>query len=126
MELKVQNPLETQPSPMGETRRHPRFKLQTNIRVYSRRSGLLHGYTVDISESGISAMLTLEVDLGELVQLEFELSSGPVTIRAEVRYKTAFRYGFQFVEPDPERRIKDTCSHLAMLLDVGNHSSLPD
>ena len=124
--MKAQNPPETQPSPTGGARRHPRFKLQTNIRVYSRRSGLLHGYTVDISESGISAMLTLEVAVGELVQLEFELSSGPVNIRAEVRYKTAFRYGFQFVEPDPGGRIRDTCSRLTVLLSSYKDSSLTE
>ena len=98
-----------------ELRRHPRFKLQADIRVYSRSAGLLKGYTVDISESGISAMLKLELSVGELVELEFELPSGPVAIRALVRHKTAFCYGFQFVEPDPEGAIRATCSHLAGL-----------
>ena len=98
-----------------ELRRHPRFPLHTDIRVYSRSAGLLTGYTVDISESGISAMLRLELPIGELVELEFELPSGPVAIRAMVRHKIAFRYGFQFVEPEPEGAIKATCSRLAVL-----------
>jgi hypothetical protein len=98
-----------------ESRRHPRFKLQKDIRVYSRTAGLLKGYTVDLSEAGISAMLKLELAVGELVQLEFELPYGPVEIRALVRHKTAFCYGFQFVEPDLQGVIKATCSHLAML-----------
>jgi PilZ domain len=99
----------------AELRRHPRFKLQTDIRVYPRGAGVLKGYTVDISESGVSAMLKLEVSIGEVVQLEFALPSGPVAIRAVVQYKTAFRYGFQFVEPDPQGVIKATCSRLAAL-----------
>ena len=98
-----------------EARRHPRFELQTDIRVYSRTTGLLKGYTVDISESGISAQLKLEVSVGEVVELEFELPSAPVAIRAVVRCKTAFRYGFQFVEPDPQGVIMATCSRLAGL-----------
>jgi hypothetical protein len=98
-----------------ELRRHPRFPLHTDIRVYSRSAGLLTGYTVDISESGISAMLKLELSVGELVELEFELPSGPVAIRALVRHKIAFRYGFQFVEPEPQGAIKATCSRLAGL-----------
>ena len=96
-----------------DLRRNPRFKLQTDIRVYSRKAGLLKGHTVDICEAGISAMLTLEVAVGEVVQLEFDVPSGPVAIRAIVRHKTAFRYGFQFVEPDPRGVIKKTCEALA-------------
>ena len=60
-------------------------------------------------------MLKLELSVGELVQLEFELPSGPVAIRALVRHKTAFCYGFQFVEPDPQGAIKAACSRLAVL-----------
>jgi PilZ domain-containing protein len=100
---------------LAEARRHPRFKLQTDIRVYSRSAGLLTGSTVDISESGISAMLKLELSVGEVVELEFELPLGPVAIRALVRHRTAFCYGFQFVEPDLQGVIKATCSRLAGL-----------
>ena len=100
---------------LADARRHPRFKLQTDIRVYPRGAGVLKGYTVDISESGVSALLKLEVSVGEVVELEFALPAAPVAIRAVVRYKTAFRYGFQFVEPDPQGVIKATCSYLAAL-----------
>jgi hypothetical protein len=98
-----------------EFRRHPRFPLHADIRVHSHSAGLLTGYTVDISESGISAMLRLELPMGELVELEFELPYGPVAIRAMVRHRSAFRYGFQFVEPEPEGAIRATCSRLALL-----------
>jgi hypothetical protein len=111
--LEAENQPGTRFSP--EARRHPRFELQTDIRVYSRTTGLLKGHIVDISESGISALLKLEVSIGEVVQLEFSLPSGPVAIRAMVRHKTAFRYGFQFVEPDLQNVIKATCSYLAAL-----------
>lgn len=111
--MEAQNQPATRPSStFTEARRYPRYKLKTDIRVYAR-SGLLTGYTVDISESGISAMLTLEVFVGELVELEFGLPSGQVVVRALVRHKTAFRYGFQFLEPDVQGAIKATCSRLA-------------
>jgi len=114
--LESQNQPGTRQSPvLAEARRYPRFKLETDIRAYSRSAGLLQGCTVDISESGISAILKLEVPVGEVLQLEFELPSGPVAIRALVRHQTAFRYGFQFVEPDPLDMIKATCSRLAAL-----------
>jgi len=40
----------------------------------------LKGRTVDISESGISAMLTIEAPLCEVVELSFTLPDGPVTL----------------------------------------------
>ncbi len=81
-----------------DARRSPRFPLQIAITIHSRTSGALTGRTVDISESGISAMLTMEVPVGEIVELEFVLPSGPVNICATVRQKIAFRYGFQFLD----------------------------
>ena len=76
---------------------------------------MLNGYTVDISESGISAMLKLEVPVGELVELEFTLPFGPVKIYALVRQRRAFRYGFQFVESNLiQEVIRPTCRELAV------------
>jgi hypothetical protein len=112
--LEVHNQPGKNPSPfVFEARRHPRFPLQAEIHVHSRSAGRLQGHTLDISETGVSAMLILELPVGEVVELEFELPSGPVAIRALVRHKTAFCYGFQFVEPDPQGVIKAACSQLA-------------
>ncbi len=98
-----------------DARRHRRFKLEVDIRISSRTCGLLKGYTVDISESGISAILTVEVPLGELVELDFMVPFGPVTVYAMVRQKNAFRYGFQFVQSNlVEDVIRSTCRQLAM------------
>jgi hypothetical protein len=100
---------------LEEKRRQPRFKLEVDIKITSHSSGLLKGYTVDISESGISAMLRIEVPLGELVQLDFDLPFGPVTIHAMVCQRNAFRYGFQFVRSKViEETIRPTCRQLAI------------
>jgi len=97
-----------------ELRRHPRFKLGVDINVHTRTCGTLKGYTVDISESGISAILRMEVPLGELVELEFTLPFGLVTIYAAARQRSAFRYGFQFLELDAMKEIiQSTCHQLA-------------
>ncbi len=84
--------------PVPDARRHPRFKLAVDIRIDSKTSGVVKGQTVDISESGLSALLKLEVPLGEFVELQFTLPFGPVSVYATVSQKSAFRYGFQFVE----------------------------
>ena len=83
-----------------ESRLCPRFKLDANLKIHSVTGELLSGYAVDISESGISAMLPIEVAIGEVVELDFELPLGPVSVRAVVRERNAFRYGFQFVQPN--------------------------
>ncbi len=75
----------------------------------------MKGHTVDISESGISALLILELPLGEVVELAFSLPLGPVKIYAMVRQKNAFRYGFQFMESNfAEHVIRPTCRQLAV------------
>lgn len=98
-----------------EARRHPRYQLETNIRVYPRNAAVIRGHTVDISESGISAMLRVEVPIGEVVRLEFSLPAGEVEVHAFVRQRNAFRYGFQFVETSSAQDIIGrTCRQLAM------------
>ncbi|MGD0507383.1 MAG: PilZ domain-containing protein [Terriglobales bacterium] len=97
-----------------DARRHPRFKLGVDITIHSRTSGVLKGYTVDISESGISAIMKIEVPLDEVVELEFMLPFGPVTTHAVVRQRSAFRYGFQFLELSDVEAIRRTCRQLAV------------
>ena len=82
----------------GDARRHPRFKLAVAVSIHSRTCDVLKGDTVDISESGLAAMFRMEVPMGEVVELNFTLPFGPVTIYATVRQRNAFRYGFQFLE----------------------------
>jgi hypothetical protein len=103
-----------------DARRHPRFKVDVDIRVYPRDVPVSRGRTVDMSESGISAMLRVEVPLGEVVRLEFTLPLGDVEALAMVRQRTAFRYGFQFVEAgSAEDLIGRTCRELAVEQSAG-------
>lgn len=70
---------------------------------------------MDISESGIAVMLTMEAPLGEVVELNFTLPLGAVTIHATVRQKNAFRYGFEFVDSGfVHEVIRRTCRDLAV------------
>ena len=97
-----------------EARRHRRFKLDVKICVYPRGCPVVRGDTVDISESGISALLREEVPLGEVVRLELSLPFGELEVLAFVRQRSAFRYGFQFVEAGGVKDvIGRTCSQLA-------------
>ena len=98
-----------------DARRYPRYKLEVDIRVYPRNSDVVRGHTVDISQSGISAVLRDEVPIGEVVRLEFTLDFGNVDVPAIIRQRNAFRYGFQFVEAaSMQDVIAKTCRHLAL------------
>ena len=98
-----------------DARRHPRYKLDVEICVYARDSEVVRGRTVDISESGISAFLRIEVPVAEVVRLKFTLPTGDVEIHAMVRQRNAFRYGFQFVESSSAQDlIGRTCRQLAV------------
>jgi hypothetical protein len=89
--------------------------LDVQVRVYPRDSAVIRGQTVDISESGVSAMLMVEVPVDEVVRLEFTLPFGAVEVHALVRQRSAFRYGFQFVDASAVQEvIGRTCSQLAM------------
>jgi hypothetical protein len=98
-----------------DARIQPRFKLTVDIKINSRTCGLLKGRTVDISESGIAALLRVEVGLDETVKLDFTLPLGNVTIYAVGRQRNAFRYGFEFIESSPAHQIiRNTCRDLAV------------
>jgi hypothetical protein len=111
--LKTQSQPATRSAP-GSTRVDPRFQLVVDITVRSRTRGVLTGYTADISESGISAMLRIDVPLSEIVELNFSLPIGQVKVHAIVRQREAFRYGFQFLESTAVQEvIRSACHRLA-------------
>jgi hypothetical protein len=98
-----------------ENRRSPRYKLEVAISIYARNRSVIRGHTVDISESGISAMLLDEAPLGEIVRLEFTLPFGDVEILALGRQRNAFRFGFEFLEDAAAHQlIRHTCRKLAV------------
>ena len=99
----------------AEARRHPRFRMEVDIQVYPRNANVVRGHSVDISESGLSAILRDEAPVGEVVRLAFALPAGNVEVHAFVRQRSAFRYGCQFMEAsDAQDLINRTCRQLAV------------
>ncbi len=96
-----------------ERRRHVRYYLDADVRVESARVGLIPGQSFEISESGISILLPVELPLKDIVKLEFKLPLGYAEATAIVRDRTAFRHGLEFLAPNPARQlIRDSCLHL--------------
>lgn len=99
----------------NEQRAHSRFSLRVLLRIHCRAGEVISGRTVDVSESGISAMVSLELILGQSVELDFQLPSGSISVQAVVKNKRAFRYGFEFLSEQHEREaIKRGCRALVL------------
>lgn len=83
---------------ISENRRHRRFELETDVRIRSA-NGFLPGRTLDISASGMAAILPVELQVGEIVELNIKLPIALAASRAVVRNRNVFRHGFEFLQP---------------------------
>jgi hypothetical protein len=82
-----------EPQPWSLPRVHPRFLLDLRLVVKTKETQ--HGRTKDIAEGGLGATIPGEIALGEIVELELQLSgtAEPLKLKAEVRYRRGFQYG---------------------------------
>lgn len=99
-------------------RRHPRHHLAIPLNLW-RRAGtgtMIPGIALEISESGISAILPEELSPGEAVEFVIQLPAGQLRATGVVRNKIAFRYGFEFqlLTTPQQQLIKETCASLPL------------
>lgn len=73
--------------------------MEVDVNVYSQKNGLAPGRTADISECGISAVVPVELSIGEIVKMDIRFPLEPATVTAVVRSRNVFRYGFEFDQP---------------------------
>jgi PAS domain S-box-containing protein len=105
--------VESRHSVGGHTRKirqQLRFKLNVDLNIQSPTKGLVPATSLDISESGVSAVLPIHLPVGEIVELSFDLPIQHMRLSAAVRQNHEFRYGFEFVKPDDAtlRTIKES------------------
>jgi hypothetical protein len=97
-------------------RAHSRYLL--DLRVVVRTKETFIGRTKDIAEGGLGATIPSSIDIGEIVELELQLSEAwePLKIQAEVRYRHGFQYGFKFVQITEQQKelIRRTTRDLRM------------
>jgi PilZ domain len=86
------------PEDRRENRRQRRLKWEAEVTIRSK-DGVLPGRTLDIGESGMSAILPAELQVGQTVELKIKLPMALATTRAVVRNRNVFRYGFEFLQP---------------------------
>ncbi len=78
----------------------------TEVTVYSDRGGVLPGRATDVSATGFSAVLPIELSPGEMVKVEINLSMEIKVAQAVVRSRSAFRHDFEFLPDSPTRMMR--------------------
>jgi hypothetical protein len=92
----------------SDRRRHPRYRFSEPMKVCCSDGAYLDGTSVEISQSGMSAMVCGALKPGDVVRLQ------PVTgviTAAVVRHKLGKLYGFEFLELAREQagKIAERC-----------------
>ena len=103
-------------------RRYQRYEIDTQLHVTVRgveQRVTMRGRALDISEVGIAGVFVAVWDVGTPVHLEFSvpITRSPVRVGGVVRSHSGYRYGFEFVDLNPDQReiISKTCRTLALL-----------
>ncbi len=101
-------------------RRFPRYQIDLRVDVSVFRSGRnvsLWGRSTELSEDGIGATMTGELETGEVVWIEltFPPPTRPLRMRALVRYREGLRHGMEFLARSPEQQqtLRQMCETLA-------------
>jgi hypothetical protein len=92
--------------------------IRVSARVFRADSQVeLWGRSIEFGQDGIGVTLTGELQPDEVATLELTLpaGTGPMKLRALVRYRDGLRHGFEFLARDDAQReaIRRTCELLA-------------
>lgn len=98
-------------------RQDRRFTFEEEVSVSAQRAGIIPGRALNLSQSGIAVLAPVELLVGETAVLEFKSPMGALRIKAVVRDRDVFRYGFKFVELSTvdQEGIKNIIELLAVL-----------
>ena len=104
----------------GRTRRFARYRLDARIQMTVFRDGAtisLWGRTSELGQDGVGATLSTELQIGEVVSMEFPIPVSPyfMKVRAIARYCEGLRCGFEFliVTEDQRETLRRTCEVLS-------------
>lgn len=96
----------SQPAERCERRyRRTIFSVPINVRMLMPGGvRATHGVSLDISESGMGAIVQNELTPGEVIEVELKLAAWDLTAVALVRHSSATRSGFEFLGLSPQER----------------------
>lgn len=95
-------------TPRAERRRQRRSGLDRRLCVNSTHQGkpsYIYGRIRDICEDGLGAVIPCSLRIGEEVSLQFAVDDYQESeVKAVVRHRKSFHYGFEFTNMDPNLR----------------------
>ena len=96
-----------------DRRRHPRYRFSIPITIRSTNGLAMQGITIEISQSGMSAITADALTVNETVELE-PITAGKVS--AMVHRAVGRVYGFEFLNLTPEQgqKITEICKSLPL------------
>jgi len=108
--------------PAINNRRYQRYELETELTadiLGVERRETMRGRSLNINEGGIAGVFASGWDIGTSVNLQFSVppATASVRVRAVVRNRISYRYGFEFADLTPEQRetISQSCRTLGLL-----------
>ena len=93
--------------PAKNPRRHPRALCSIPLTLHHLVAGGVRssrGISLDISESGLGALVQAKLEVGDTIGIELKLSDYDLNAVGIVRYTSSARSGFEFVGLAPEER----------------------
>ncbi len=109
------------PGHKSDRRQAERYPMDAGLvaRPTHNRSRVIRGRIVDLSRAGISAVMAADLQLGELLEVQFELpyAARPVQMKVSICNREGYRYGLGFVNviASQQEVINRTCATLALL-----------
>jgi c-di-GMP-binding flagellar brake protein YcgR len=90
-------------------RRHPRYRADFRVAVnhlLGNQYQKIEGHCRDLSQAGIGILLATELNAGEVTGLSFVLPGSSLSweVRAVVRYRRGYHYGFEFLSLTGEQK----------------------
>jgi len=102
------------PENLADRRRHPRYRFSIPLNIHSADGTSIPGISIEISESGLSAITADPLKVDDIVTLE------PIAgrVSARVRRHIGRVYGFEFLNVTSEQteRIRESCKMLPRYL----------
>ncbi len=96
------------PEAPQDRRRHPRHRHSVPITIRTTDGAVIPGISIEISTSGISAIIAEPLQLNDTVELE---PIAAAKVQALVRHNIGRIYGFEFLNltADQTQRITESC-----------------
>ncbi len=113
--------VEPQTNRQPDRRRFVRHRLDARlvVRPTDNRSRMIHGRIVDLSQGGISAVIAANLQLGDVLELQFKLpyAAAGVLLEAVIRRRESYQYSLEFVHVIAAEQVKINriCAALSLL-----------